>query len=98
LWAEALLLLHEHYAADAPAELANVQCCIDEFHEHDATSMAFRYPTDKKGQLHLKDLRLINLRNLCETMERISNLLDCLSGDLAERLQITYEMQRDMAG
>jgi hypothetical protein len=31
-------------------------------------------------------------------MERISNLLDCLSGDLAERLQITYEMQRDMAG
>lgn len=97
LWTEAVQLLRQHYAADVPPELDNIQCCIDEFHAHDATSMAFRYPTDKKGQLHLKDLRHINLRNLYETMERIGNLLDCLSSHLADRLQCTYEMQADYA-
>jgi hypothetical protein len=59
--------------------------------------MAFRYPTDKKGRLHLKDLRHINLRNLTETMERIANLLDLLSGHLADRLQTMYEMQAENA-
>jgi hypothetical protein len=98
LWKEALDLLRLHYgAADLPPELDNIQCCIDEFHEHDSTSMAFRYPTDKKGQIHLRDLRHINLRNLHDTMERIGNLLDCLTSDLAHRLQCMYEMQAENA-
>jgi hypothetical protein len=97
LWSEAVKLLRRHYGADLPEELDHIQCCIDEFQEHDASSMAFRYPTDKQGRLHLKGLRHINLRNLCETMERIGNLLDCFATDLAERLQCMYEMQTDFA-
>jgi HEPN domain-containing protein len=95
LWTEAVQLLRQHYGADLPKELDNIQCCIDEFQEHDANSMAFRYPTDKQGRLHLKDLRHINLRNLCETMERIGNFLDSFTTDLAERLQCMYEMQAE---
>jgi hypothetical protein len=97
LWAEALRLLRQHYGKDAPAELKNVQSCIDEFHLHDATSSAFRYPTDKAGKANLQDIAHINLRNLYETMGRVSNLLDCLASDLAERLQCMYEMQAEMA-
>jgi hypothetical protein len=70
LWAEALRLVRKHYGKDTPNELANVQSCIDEFHLHDTTSSAFRYPTDKDGSANLRDIAHINLRNLYQTMGR----------------------------
>ncbi|MBI3861588.1 MAG: hypothetical protein HY290_06805 [Planctomycetia bacterium] len=47
LWAEAKGLLRQHYGADTPKELAYLDQCIAEFHEHDPDSMAFRYPCGK---------------------------------------------------
>jgi hypothetical protein len=92
LWAEALGLLRKQYGPNNPPELAYVQPCIDEFTLHDEKSMAFRYPTDKEGKPYLRDIDHINLGNLYETMDRIGNLLDCLSADLNHRWEVTCEM------
>ena len=93
LWNEAQRLLKAHYGNAAPSELNNVRPCINELALHDPESFAFRYPTDKRGNATLRGIVHINLRHLYETMERISDLLDCLASDLAERLSYMYQMQ-----
>jgi hypothetical protein len=93
LWDEAKRLIQKHYGNDAPPELDHIQPCIDEFHAHDPDSFAFRYPTDKKGNANLLGLSHINLRNLCETMERLSSFFDCISNDLGQKLQWMYDMR-----
>ena len=95
LWDEAKQLLVAHYGSDVPAEMQNLDSCIADFATHDPNSFAFRYPWDKKGNRTLQNLRHINLRNLYETMERVGSFLDCMTGDLGERLQACYEMERD---
>lgn len=53
-----------------------LDACIKEFNLIDPEGMAFRYPVDKKGNPHLPEWTVINLRHLKETMEKIGNLLD----------------------
>lgn len=89
LWAEAKDLIRQHYGANTPPEIDYIDPCIEEFHEHDPESFSFRYPTDKKGNLNLRGLNYINLRNLYETMERIASFLECIVGDLAQELDFT---------
>jgi HEPN domain-containing protein len=94
LWIEAKRLISKHYEGDTPKELAYLASCIEEFHKHDPDSFAFRYPTDKRGKLNLLELKHINLRNLKETMERISNFLGCLASDLGAHLDACIESMR----
>ncbi len=95
LWTEAERLIRKHYGQQAPEELDHVQPCIDEFDEHDPESFSFRYPTDKKGNASLRDITHINVRNLNETMNRLSSFLDGIALDLGQKLEWTYEMQRE---
>jgi hypothetical protein len=87
LWAEAKGLITQHYGKDTPPEIDYIDPCIEEFHEHDPGSFSFRYPTDKKGNVNLRGLSHINLRNLYETMGRLAAFLDCIGGDLGQKLE-----------
>ncbi|HSW00554.1 MAG TPA: hypothetical protein VLI39_10305, partial [Sedimentisphaerales bacterium] len=87
LWVEAKGLIRRHYGEDTPPEIDYIDPCIEEFHEHDPESFSFRYPTDKKGNLNLGGLSHINLRNLYETMDRLTSFLDCIGGDLGQKLE-----------
>lgn len=87
LWDEAKRLVKQHYGPQSPPELDHVDPCINEFDEHDPDSFAFRYPTDKHENPTLQDIRHINLRNLCETMERLRSLLDCIASDLGSKVE-----------
>ena len=91
LWSVIKVLAEQHYGADCPAELDNIQPCVDEFDTHDPESAAFRYPTAKDGAANLTNITHINLGNLYETMERISSLLDCLTADLSAKLDYMPE-------
>lgn len=95
LWKEAKRLIRKHYREDTPKELDYVDPCVDEFDEHDPESFSFRYPTDKKGNRNLRGLKHINLRNLHDTMERLSSFLDCISSDLGQKQEWMCEMQSD---
>ena len=87
LWAEAKDLIRQHYGVDAPREIDFVDPCIEELHQHDPESFSFRYPTDKDGNINLRGLSHINLRNLYETMDRIASFFDCIVGDLACKIE-----------
>lgn len=87
LWAEAKGLIRQHYGQDTPPEIDYIDPCIEEFHDHDPESFSFRYPTDKKGNVNLRGLSHINLRNLYETMDHMASFLDCIGGDLARKLE-----------
>jgi hypothetical protein len=85
LWAEAKHLIKEHYKEDAPREIDYIDQCIEEFERHDPESFSFRYPTDKGGNLNLRDISHIDLRNLYETMQRIAFLLGCMANEMARK-------------
>jgi len=87
LWAEAKGLIRQHYGQDTPPEIDYIDPCIEEVHKHDPESFSFRYPTDKKGNVNLCGVSHINLRNLYETMDRMASFLDCIGGDLAQKLE-----------
>ena len=93
LWAEATRIVRKHYGQDVPPEMDYVQPCIDEFNSHDPESFAFRYPTDKKGNANLRGIQHISLRNLYETMGRLSSFLDCISSDLGQKYDWMCEMR-----
>ncbi|MFO0873373.1 MAG: hypothetical protein U0575_05320 [Phycisphaerales bacterium] len=86
LWDEAKRLLDSHYSGTTPPEMHNLDGCIQDFDVHDPQSFAFRYPWDKKGGRSLQALRHINIRHLHEVMARVGSFLDCISGDLSDRL------------
>ena len=94
LWTEAKRLLTKHYK-NLPPEFTHLQTCIDEFHAVDGGSMAFRYVADRQGKSMLKDIKHINVRNLQESMDRIHNLLDGVSMELASRIEIRCEMEAE---
>jgi hypothetical protein len=52
-------------------QIADATAIIGAFCEIDPSGQVFRYPEDIKGNPHLKELRLINLRVLGEGMERL---------------------------
>ena len=67
---------------------------INQFYRVDPTSQAFRYPFLRDGQPAIPpDIRYINLRNLAEIMEKVSNFLD--AG--AQMMAVYLEYKQDMA-
>lgn len=72
------------------SEMILIDDIITEFSLIDPISTAFRYPTNKNGNLSLPDNLLhINLRNLSDHMQKIDDFLgpvcDAISIDLAEK-------------
>jgi hypothetical protein len=69
---------------------------VNEFSALDPKGMAFRYPVDREGELHLPEWSVINFRHLKQTMDRIGNLLDGVTELLYIRLQGQREFSEDI--
>lgn len=92
LWRTCHQLLSEIAPDDSVEELKQIDRLIEEFAAVDPSSMAFRYPEDKKGNDSLPGITHINLRNVREVMTAISNLLTGASCQIDEYLSIKSEM------
>lgn len=91
LWTQCRRIFKEA-CAECP-ELGAVENCIKEFCMLDKSSMAFRYPVDKKENPSLPNVpNLINVRHLADTMAKIINLLDCAHTEIQVRLDAKLEM------
>ena len=86
LWRTCRRLLEEISPGDSEESLEEVERLIQEFSEVDPLSIAFRYPEDKVGNPTLPGIRNINLRNIAEVVNRISNLLEGASTMVDEYL------------
>jgi hypothetical protein len=72
----------------SPQEPANsfktIGECIKEFARFDASSQSFRYSRSRNGQRSLEGVTHINLRNVRDTMSKVSGLLDGASMAILE--------------
>jgi hypothetical protein len=87
LWKEAKTILPAVWPEVEPEQVEVVEACIIEMSELDPASMAFRYPCDKKGNLHLEKLHSVDLRNLEDVMDGIGNFLYCMGEAIAQQLE-----------
>jgi hypothetical protein len=72
LWKTARKIIEEIYSEDPKETLEAVDESMVEFCNLDRHSFAFRYPFDRSGKRPLAKLKLLNVRQLGEVMERIS--------------------------
>lgn len=68
---------------------------IDEMSSVDPISMAFRYPVDKDGEKTQK-LKSVNINNLKETFIRVGFLFDGVAMQIANYVEMTEDMMRDI--
>lgn len=76
LWDQCSNLLQQVSPGDSVEEQKQIGRLIREFRTVDPWATAFRYPVDKKGTPSLQGLRHINLRNVRDTIAKISMILD----------------------
>jgi hypothetical protein len=77
LWVDCKRLLRKLKPKPELKYLEAVDESIKQFCELDSRSEAFRYPVNTKGDKSLPaDLKYINVRNLAEVMDKLSNFLD----------------------
>jgi hypothetical protein len=95
LWVECHKLLSQISPGDPVAELNEIGRLIAEFSAIDPTSMAFRYPQDKKGNPSLPGIREINLRNVREVIGKISVILMGASAQIGEYLCIKHDLKSE---
>lgn|GEM_PF-6380773 len=88
-------LLSEIAPNDSVEELREIDRLIGEFSAVDPSSMAFRYPEDKKGNASLPGITHINLRNVREVMSGIGNMLTGASCLVEEHLSIKGKMEAE---
>ncbi|HLO71802.1 MAG TPA: hypothetical protein VK167_13070 [Flavipsychrobacter sp.] len=67
---------------------------INELSQIDPLSMAFRYPVDKDGNDTIK-LKRISISNLQSVINKLANLLDAISDQVAYYKDIKNDMYRD---
>jgi hypothetical protein len=92
LWKEAKKILPAVWPEVQLEQVEAVEACIIEMSEHDPGSMAFRYPFDKKRNLHLEKLHSVDLPNLKDVMDGIGNFLYCVGEAVAQQLEFGGEM------
>ena len=93
LWAHARPHIEEVSLKGLHEELDATEKLVKEFGALDPDGMAFRYPVDPKGKMHLPEWTVINLRRLGDTMQKIGNLLDGASECLYIGLQQVNEFR-----
>ena len=86
LWKECRRIVEEVWPKDEPIPLDSAERIIGQLEKHDASSFAFRYPSDKKGQPMLRDLTHVNLVKFSQVIGRLANLLNTLSCGIAQLL------------
>ena len=85
VWPDSHMKSHLDTVGDRLEELCSV----------DPGSGAFRYPEDKKGVPTLAGMKHINLRQLRDVIQGISNLLDGASLGMGEYLNAKHEMHNE---
>jgi hypothetical protein len=87
-WTNAMAELKVAQLGEVPADqMAIAEQFISDFLEVDPWGEAFRYPTNKKGEVTLKDVSLFNAGVLRDGMERMHEILR----DLADYLDVLVE-------
>lgn len=87
MWSELRVLLEQIDPREADKELPAIEEFIRQMHDVDPLSFAFRYPTTKKGEVSLPDLRHVNVRHLRDVMNSVFMLLTGVHSWLGERDQ-----------
>lgn len=95
LWKKCKKILEKIPPDNPKNDLDVVEACINQFSETDPSSMAFRYPTDKKGSPSISSLKYINLRILSKVIDRVGSLLDGTSIGISEYISIKREMEAE---
>ncbi len=86
LWSEAKRLINQHYREDQmPDGIKHVDQCVNEFHNLDSQSDAFRYPHSKKGKVY--DPPRFDLPHLRDGMREVERFLGTVRGDLFHKWQ-----------
>jgi len=86
LWKTGREIMEEVYSKDPKEPVKALEECMVQFCNLDRRSYAFRYPADKLGNRYLKELKLLNVRQLGEVMDRISSFLESVSTGIAAYL------------
>ena len=104
LWRQARLYIESVWSGSETITYLNlVEERLQEMRDIDSSSYTFRYPEDTKGEPSLTGTRYINLKQLMDVIQGISNVLDGASTgmgehlDSKERLMAEYraEMRRE---
>jgi hypothetical protein len=72
LWNELREYLEQLDPREGDKELPAIEDFIRQLDTVDPGSYAFRYPTTKKGEVSLPELRYVNVRHLSEVMDSVS--------------------------
>ncbi len=89
LWSELRRHLEQLDPREDDKELPAIEDFIRQLDTVDPGSFAFRYPTTKKGEVSLPELRYINVRHLSEIMDSVFMLLGGIYSWLGEIEQNT---------
>jgi hypothetical protein len=94
LWSICRALISEIEPNSSETEIEVVDEAIAQFCLVDLNSDCFRYPVDRNGNRSLPDtLRLINLRQLRDSMEHLAGFFDAVSGIFSVYLDRKYKME-----
>jgi hypothetical protein len=96
LWREARPIIERIYPSGEDAELGIIGERLEELSKVDFGSYAFRYPEDTKGSRTLTGVRYINLRQLRDVVQGMSNILDGAGIGMEENLKAKHEMMADL--
>jgi hypothetical protein len=94
LWATCVPLIEQISPGECSAELKEITRLVGEFSKTDPFATAFRYPEDLHGNTSLSGLKLINIRNLAEVMNKIDIIVHGLLSQFSEYLSIKAEIER----
>lgn len=84
MWSELRMHLELVNPQENDQELPAIEEFIRQLQEVDPQSYSFRYPTGKKGDISLPDLRHVNVRHLSEIMNSVFMLMDGIHASLGE--------------
>ena len=97
LWSICRALISGVEPNGSKADLEAVDDAIAQFCSVDLTSEGFRYPVNRDGDPSLPEaLRIINLRQLRDAMNRLAAFFDAVSTMFSVYLDYKYEMERNV--
>jgi hypothetical protein len=91
LWNNTKNIINEIWKEEDNSHEEEIEHFIAEFIQIDKTSQAFRYPKDQKGNEHLTQVELINIRHLSVCINSISEHLEGISTYIIESLSASTE-------
>ena len=97
LWSICRPLISEIEPNGSETDLEAVDDAIAQFCSVDVTSEGFRYPVNRDGEPSLPDvLRIINLRQLRDAMDRLAAFFDAVLTMFSVYLEYKHEMERTL--